>query len=88
MEILTQEIYDISYYGTPLYQDQKIYILNGDLFADRKELIRYIYESSIGYILGGNNQKLLKRRELMEKVIYLAGHILNEAMVDYREKTT
>lgn len=22
----------------------------------------------------------------MEKVIYLAGHILNEAMVDYREK--
>lgn len=65
---------------------KKIYILNGDLFADRKELIRYIYESSIEYILGGNNKKhIIKRRELMEKVIYLAGHILNEAMVDYRE---
>jgi len=57
MEIITQEIYDISYYGTLLYQDQKIYILNGNLFADKKEFIRYIYESSISYILGGNNQK-------------------------------
>lgn len=53
MEILTQEIYDISFYGTPFYQDQKVYILNGNLFADRKELIRYIYENSVSYILGG-----------------------------------
>ena len=57
MEIITQEIYDISYYGTPLYQDQKVYILNGNLFADRKELIRYIYENSVSYILGVSNQK-------------------------------
>ena len=57
MEIIMQEIYDISFYGTPLYEDQKVYILNDNLFADRKELIRYIYESSISYILGGNNQK-------------------------------
>lgn len=57
MEIITQEIYDISFYGTPLYQEQKVYILNGNLFADRKELIRYIYENSVSYILGGNNQK-------------------------------
>lgn len=53
MEIIMQEIYDISFYGTPLYQDQKVYVLNGNLFADRKELIRYIYENSVSYILGG-----------------------------------
>ena len=53
MEIIMQEIYDISFYGTPLYQEQKVYILNGNLFADRKELIRYIYENSVSYILGG-----------------------------------
>lgn len=53
MEIIMQEIYDISFYGTPLYEDQKVYILNGNLFADRKELIRYIYENSVSYILGG-----------------------------------
>ncbi|WP_261008264.1 hypothetical protein [Staphylococcus haemolyticus] len=51
-----QEIYDISFYGTPLYEDQKVYILNGNLFADRKELIRYIYENSVSYILGGCKQ--------------------------------
>lgn len=51
-----QEIYDISFYGTPLYEDQKVYILNGNLFADRKELIKYIYENSVTYILGGRKQ--------------------------------
>lgn len=56
MEIIMQEIYDISFYGTPLYEDQKVYILNGNLFADRKELIRYIYENSVSYILGGRKQ--------------------------------
>lgn len=56
MEIIMQEIYDISFYGTPLYEDQKVCILNGNLFADRKELIRYIYENSVSYILGGCKQ--------------------------------
>mgnify|MGYP006910544023 FL=1 len=56
MEIIMQEIYDISFYGTPLYEDQKVYILNDNLFVDRKELIRYIYENSVSYILGGRKQ--------------------------------
>lgn len=51
---IEMEIYDVSYFGTPLYQGQKVYILEGYLFADEYELNRYTMEVADEWILGGN----------------------------------
>ena len=50
---IEMEIYDVSYFGTPLYQGQKVYILEGYLFADEYELNRYTMEVADEWILGG-----------------------------------
>lgn len=51
---IEMEIYDVSYFGTPLYQGQKVYILEGYLFEDEYELNRYTMEVADEWILGGN----------------------------------
>lgn len=54
MIIETKEIFDLSYFGTPLYQGQKVLMLDGYLFADKAELHTYAREISKSFVLGGN----------------------------------
>lgn len=50
---IKMEIYDVSYFGTPLYQGQRVYILDGYLFADEQELNTYAMNEANEWILGG-----------------------------------
>lgn len=55
---IEMEIYDVSYFGTPLYQGQKVYILDGYLFADEQELNTYAMNEANEWILGENLEGL------------------------------
>ncbi|WP_239705023.1 hypothetical protein [Mammaliicoccus sp. E-M24] len=50
----TYEILDYSYFGTPLYNKEKVLMFDGYYFVDTDELIRYVLRFTKNVVLGSN----------------------------------
>lgn len=50
----TYEILDFSYFGTPLYNKEKVLMFDGYYFVDVNELIQYVIKFSKEVVLGSN----------------------------------
>lgn len=50
----TYEILDYSYFGTPLYNKEKVLMYDGYYFIDTNELIQYVIRFTKEVVLGAN----------------------------------
>ncbi|QSJ04171.1 nucleoside 2-deoxyribosyltransferase [Staphylococcus phage vB-SscS-F1] len=79
----TKKFYTVSnvevYLSTDIYdKDEKIITLNDNETNNELMITSDVFWDMF--------KKVTKEEEVVDKVVYMAGHILNQAMVEYREK--